>query len=62
MSRCTHVVHPGSRYVDPEPPETCDRDVVDGTDYCPEHLGMDDLLGPDPDAVYERLRDARAGL
>lgn len=56
---CIYVVDPGSRHVDPEPPETCGRDAVDGTDYCPEHHGMTDLFGPDPDAAYEYARDLR---
>lgn len=35
---CVHLIHPGSRYVDPEPPEYCDEPTVDGTEYCEKHL------------------------
>lgn len=36
---CAKEVYPGSRYVDPTPPEYCDNLVVPGHEYCAEHLG-----------------------
>lgn len=36
---CSYVLDPGSRYRDPEPPETCPEDTVPGEEYCPEHGG-----------------------
>lgn len=33
---CEHLTA-GSWHVDPEPPETCDRDALPGRDYCTEH-------------------------
>lgn len=37
--RCEHVLHHGSRYRDPEPPETCDEPTVPGETRCPDHGG-----------------------
>jgi|GEM_PF-6901582 len=38
--RCAYLVHPGSYHVDPEPPEYCDEDAIDGSDYCLAHAVM----------------------
>lgn len=43
MTVCQQVIY-AATYDPPQPAETCDRDVVDGTDYCPTHLGMADML------------------
>lgn len=34
---CAFVIHPGSMYVDPEPPTYCDNVVEHEGDLCPEH-------------------------
>lgn len=38
---CIHVVSP-ERQDPPEPPERCENDALDGTDYCHEHLEQHD--------------------
>lgn len=58
---CWHETHPGSRYVDPEPPTRCGEDAVPGTDYCTAHLGLHDpdlaesILDDDEDDVVAYL-------
>ena len=39
---CAFVTHRGSRYVDPEPDEFCERDALLDSDYCALHDGMGD--------------------
>ena len=34
---CAFIVHPGSMYIDPEPPTYCDNVVDNEGDYCAEH-------------------------
>ena len=61
LAYCQHETHPGSRYVDPEPPTLCGEDVIPGTDYCTAHLGLHDpdlaesILDDDEDDVVAYL-------
>lgn len=34
---CAYIIHPGSMYVDPEPPTYCDNVVDHEGDFCSEH-------------------------
>ena len=34
---CNYLIYAGSRYVDPEPPEYCDNDALEGEEFCEEH-------------------------
>lgn len=34
---CAFIIHPGSMYVDPEPPTYCDNVVEHDGDFCAEH-------------------------
>ena len=34
---CEYMTHPGSRYVDPCPPEFCDEDALPGSRFCALH-------------------------
>ena len=34
---CAYMIHPGSMYVDPEPPTYCDNVVERDGDFCEEH-------------------------
>jgi hypothetical protein len=34
---CQAEIYGGSRFIDPEPPETCENDALEGSDYCEEH-------------------------
>jgi len=34
---CAYIIHPGSMYVDPEPPEYCSNIVDREGDFCEEH-------------------------
>ena len=34
---CAYMIHPGSMYVDPEPPTYCDNVVDHDGDFCEEH-------------------------
>lgn len=56
MTACVHMIRAGSRI---EQPEYCDGDVVPGTDYCPTHLAMLDVLDGLDDAAFDRDRDER---
>ena len=38
VEHCAYVIHPGSMYVDPEPPTYCENVAVHGG-YCAEHGG-----------------------
>ena len=61
LAYCQHETHPGSRYVDPEPPTLCGEDAIPGTDYCTAHLGLHDpdlaesILDDDEDDVVAYL-------
>ena len=44
---CEHIIHEGSRWIDPTPPEHCLADTAPWADYCPDHGGPD-LDDPDP--------------
>jgi hypothetical protein len=37
VHHCAFMTHPGSMYVDPEPPEYCTNVVEHDGDLCPEH-------------------------
>lgn len=64
LAYCQHETHPGSRYVDPEPPTLCGEDATPGTDYCTAHLGLHDpdlaesILDDDEDDVVAYLNGA----
>ena len=45
---CAKQTYPGSME---EPPEYCENEAVEGSEFCPRHGGIE----PDPDAA----RDAR---
>ncbi len=34
---CMHIMFPGSRYIDPEPPEYCDEPAIEGSEFCEIH-------------------------
>ena len=61
LAYCQHETHPGSRYIDPEPPTLCGEDAIPGTDYCTAHLGLHDpdlaesILDDDEDDVVAYL-------
>ena len=61
LAYCQHETHPGSRYVDPEPPTLCGEDAIPDTDYCTAHLGLHDpdlaesILDDDEDDVVAYL-------
>ena len=57
MQQCLHEISPGSWHVDPEPPERCGEDAIEGTDYCTDHQHPGDE--PDPDAAFEAEREER---
>ena len=64
LAYCQHETHPGSRYVDPEPPTLCGEDAIPDTDYCTAHLGLHDpdlaesILDDDEDDVVAHLNGA----
>ena len=37
VHHCAFMIHPGSMYVDPEPPEYCSNVVDHDGDFCAEH-------------------------
>jgi hypothetical protein len=51
------MTHPGSRYVDPEPPSYCEIEVEEEGDFCEEHEPTDE---PDYwDEYRDRMLDER---
>lgn len=56
---CAAELYAGTR---DDPPEHCDEEAAEGSDYCERHSGASCDIWDLADEAHDRLRDERLGL